>query len=101
MKQRYRQLWWRMTAASLVVSLIPLFTPMVMFMRISVLTPPFWQIALSIVLVLGTIWLLFRGVAKIYVTKWRTSNVNAFSMPWNHARAIKPRPRGRSASLTR
>jgi ABC-2 type transport system permease protein len=51
---------------ALVVSLIPLFTPMVMFMRISVLTPPFWQIALSIVLMLGTIWLLFRGVAKVF-----------------------------------
>jgi ABC-2 type transport system permease protein len=51
---------------AVVVSLIPLFTPMVMFMRISVLTPPFWQIGLSILLTIGTIWLLFRGAAKIF-----------------------------------
>jgi ABC-2 type transport system permease protein len=51
---------------AVVVSLIPLFTPMVMFMRISVLTPPFWQIALSVVIMLFTIWLFFRGVARIF-----------------------------------
>ena len=51
---------------AVIASLIPVFTPMVMFMRIMVLTPPFWQIALSIVLTAGTIWLLFRGVAKIF-----------------------------------
>lgn len=49
-----------------VVSLIPLFTPMVMVMRINTLTPPLWEILLSIVLTLGFIWLLFRGVAKIF-----------------------------------
>ena len=43
-----------------------LFTPMVMFMRICVQTPPAWQIALSIVLTLGTTWLIFRGAAKIF-----------------------------------
>jgi ABC-2 type transport system permease protein len=37
-----------------------------MFMRISLLTPPFWQIALSIVLTLIAIYLIFRGVAKIF-----------------------------------
>jgi ABC-2 type transport system permease protein len=51
---------------SVIVSLIPIFTPMVMFMRISLLTPPFWQIALSIVLMAATTVLLFRGVAKIF-----------------------------------
>ena len=54
------------STVSVVVSLIPIFSPMVMYMRISLLTPPFWQIALSIVLMLGTIWILFRGVAKIF-----------------------------------
>jgi ABC-2 type transport system permease protein len=54
------------STAALVTSLIPFFTPMVMFMRISVLTPPFWQIALSIVLTAGTVWLLFRGAAKVF-----------------------------------
>jgi ABC-2 type transport system permease protein len=51
---------------AVIASLIPLFTPMVMFMRIMVLTPPLWQIALSIVLTAGTIWLLFRAVAKVF-----------------------------------
>jgi ABC-2 type transport system permease protein len=49
-----------------VVSLIPLFTPMVMVMRINTLAPPLWEILLSIVLTLGFTWLLFRGVAKIF-----------------------------------
>ena len=51
---------------SVIVSLIPIFTPMVMFMRICVQTPPFWQIALSIALTLGTTWLIFRGAAKVF-----------------------------------
>ncbi len=54
------------STAALVVSLIPLFTPMVMFMRISVLTPPFWQIALSIVLMLVANYLFFKGVGRIF-----------------------------------
>jgi len=51
---------------SVIVSLIPIFTPMVMFMRICVQTPPFWQIALSIVLTMGTTWVIFRSAAKIF-----------------------------------
>jgi len=51
---------------AVVVSLIPLFAPMVMFMRITTLTPPFWQIALSILLLMGTIYLFFRGVGRIF-----------------------------------
>ena len=54
------------STAAVVMSMIPLFAPMVMFMRICVLMPPFWQIALSIVLCVGSIWLLFRGVAKVF-----------------------------------
>lgn len=49
-----------------VLSLVPFFTPMLMFMRISVLTPPWWQIVLSLVLMSGTIWLLFKAVARIF-----------------------------------
>ena len=51
---------------SVIVSLIPLFTPMVMFMRICVQTPPAWQIALSIALTLGATLLVFRGAAKVF-----------------------------------
>jgi len=49
-----------------VLSLVPIFTPMVMFMRISVLTPPLWQILLSLVLMSGTIYLFFRAAAKVF-----------------------------------
>jgi len=49
-----------------VVSLIPFFTPFIMMVRINTVTPAFWQIALSIVLLIGTnvavIWL----VGKIF-----------------------------------
>jgi len=54
------------STAALVISLIPLFTPMVMFMRISVLTPPTWQIVASVLITLLTIVLLFRGVARVF-----------------------------------
>lgn len=51
---------------AVILSLVPLFTPMLMFMRISVLTPPAWQIALSILLMLITIGFLFKVVARIF-----------------------------------
>jgi len=51
---------------TVITSLIPLFTPMVMMMRINVLPPPAWQVALSVVLMLGTIYLLFRAAAKVF-----------------------------------
>jgi ABC-2 type transport system permease protein len=51
---------------AILASLFPLFTPMVMYMRISVLTPPLWQILLSVALTGVTIWILFRGVAKVF-----------------------------------
>jgi ABC-2 type transport system permease protein len=54
------------STVSIVLSLIPIFTPMVMFMRICVQTPPAWQIALSIVLTTAFTWLVFRGAAKIF-----------------------------------
>lgn len=52
--------------AAVVLSLIPIFTPMLMYMRISLLQPPVWQVVLSIVLTLLTILILFRGVGKIF-----------------------------------
>lgn len=51
---------------AVVASLFPPFTPMVMYMRISVLTPPLWQILLSVALTGATIWILFRAVAKVF-----------------------------------
>ena len=51
---------------SVVLSLIPFFSPVLMFMRICLQQPPFWQIALSIVLMLGTILGAVWLAAKIY-----------------------------------
>jgi ABC-2 type transport system permease protein len=51
---------------STVISMIPFFTPIVMFMRINVLTPPVWQIALSIAIMLGSIYIAGKISAKIF-----------------------------------
>jgi ABC-2 type transport system permease protein len=51
-----------------VISLIPLFTPIVMFMRINVLMPPVWQIALSIVLMILSIRVAGMLSARIFRT---------------------------------
>jgi len=49
---------------SVILSFIPFFTPLLMFLRIAVLTPPMWQIALSIVLtgmtIAGVLWVAAR-----------------------------------------
>ena len=54
------------STASVVLSEIPFFAPVLMALRISLQTPPAWQIALSLVLLflttIGTIW----ASAKIY-----------------------------------
>jgi ABC-2 type transport system permease protein len=49
-----------------VLSLIPFFSPILMYLRIAVQMPPAWQIALSIVIMLATIVLMIWLVAKIY-----------------------------------
>ena len=51
---------------SVIMSMVPFFAPIIMFTRIIVDTPPFGQIALSIALMLGTIYLLTIVVGKIY-----------------------------------
>jgi ABC-2 type transport system permease protein len=51
---------------SVVLSLIPFLTPLLMFLRITVLTPPAWQIALSVVLMLGSIAVLTWLAARVY-----------------------------------
>jgi len=49
---------------STVLSLVPLLTPLLMFLRITILTPPMWQIGLSILLtgltILGVLWVAAR-----------------------------------------
>ena len=51
-----------------VISLIPFFTPIVMFMRINVLMPPAWQIVLSIVLMVLAIRFSGMLAAKVFRT---------------------------------
>lgn len=51
---------------SLIVSQIPFFSPILMFMRITVQQPPWWQIALSIALLIGSIFAAVWMAAKIY-----------------------------------
>jgi ABC-2 type transport system permease protein len=52
--------------ASIVLSEIPFFSPVLMALRISLQTPPFWQIALSLALLILTTVGVIYGSAKIY-----------------------------------
>ncbi|HVH88407.1 MAG TPA: ABC transporter permease [Terriglobales bacterium] len=49
-----------------VLSLIPFCTPLLMYIRILVETPPEWQIALSLVLLIGTIYAILAICSRIY-----------------------------------
>ncbi|MBI2681723.1 MAG: ABC transporter permease [Acidobacteriales bacterium] len=49
-----------------VMSMIPFCAPVVMYMRIVIQTPPFWQIALSIGIMLVTIAVMFWVAGRIY-----------------------------------
>jgi len=51
---------------AVVMSLIPFFTPMVMLGRIVVLEPPAWQIALSMVLMVATIYVSVSFSARVF-----------------------------------
>ncbi len=54
------------SALSFWVSMFPFFSPITMLVRIMTETPPFWQIALSILIGIGTIILLVWLAARIY-----------------------------------
>ncbi len=51
---------------SVVLSLLPMFSPILMFMRISVQTPPPIQIAASIIILVLSIWVMIWLVARIF-----------------------------------
>ncbi len=53
---------------SVILSLIPFFTPMVMFMRVATSNPPFWQVLLSIVLTFISTIFIVRFSARIFRT---------------------------------
>jgi ABC-2 type transport system permease protein len=48
------------------VSMTPFFAPITMMVRIATQVPPFWQIALSLLIGLGTILLLMWIASRIY-----------------------------------
>ncbi len=54
------------SAFAVALSLVPVFTPITMFLRILVSEPPAWQIALSVALSAGTIYILFVATARIF-----------------------------------
>ncbi|KIQ95497.1 hypothetical protein LH47_00314 [Anoxybacillus thermarum] len=49
-----------------VMSFVPFFTPMIMFLRIGMLNVPIWEITLSLALLVATIAFLFVFGSKIY-----------------------------------
>jgi len=51
---------------SVVLSLIPFFAPILMFLRTTLQQPPLWQMALCIGLLIATIYLMLQACAKIY-----------------------------------
>jgi ABC-2 type transport system permease protein len=54
------------SSLSVGLSLFPLFAPITMFVRVLVSEPPFWHVALSIALSVGSIYGLFWLTAKIF-----------------------------------
>ncbi|MGO9084547.1 MAG: ABC transporter permease [Candidatus Sulfotelmatobacter sp.] len=54
------------SAAVVWMSMIPFFAPILMYARIVVQTPPLWQIALSLGLLIATVWGLLIFCARIY-----------------------------------
>ena len=51
---------------TVVLSHIPFFSPLLMFMRINVLTPPLWEILLNIAVMIATIFGAILVMGKIY-----------------------------------
>jgi ABC-2 type transport system permease protein len=49
-----------------VMSLIPIFTPLLMTLRIALEMPPLWQLLLGYALTLGFIWVAVSACARIY-----------------------------------
>jgi len=54
------------STVSVLFSLLPMFSPILMFMRVSVHSPPAWQIATSILLLLLSVWSMMWLVGRIF-----------------------------------
>jgi ABC-2 type transport system permease protein len=51
---------------SVALSLVPFFAPLLMFLRMTAVSPPAWQVALSMLLMLATIAVITWAAARIY-----------------------------------
>ena len=51
---------------SMWMSLVPFFAPILMYIRVVVQTPPLWQIAVCIALLLLTLWGVVALCSRIY-----------------------------------
>ena len=49
-----------------ILSLVPFFSPILMFLRISVSQPPVWQVVLSWILLIATIWWANKASGKLF-----------------------------------
>ena len=54
------------STVSVVFSLLPMFSPILMFMRISVHAPPAGQVAASICILVLSIWIMIWIVARVF-----------------------------------
>lgn len=54
------------SSVSVILSMIPFFAPIIMMLRISILMPPFWQIAGAILLLVLTFLLMIWLTSRIY-----------------------------------
>jgi len=54
------------STASIVLSLLPPFTPIIMYMRICAQMPPAWQVWLSVALLAASVWAMVWLSARIY-----------------------------------
>ncbi len=51
---------------SVVMSIVPFFAPILMFMRINILMPPMWQVMLSVLILIGSIFVAGVLAAKVF-----------------------------------
>jgi ABC-2 type transport system permease protein len=54
------------SATSIFLSLFPFTSPVLMFMRMAVATPPLWQVLLCVALLIATVYLVISICARIY-----------------------------------
>jgi len=54
------------STASVVLSLVPIFAPILFFLRMTIQTPPTWQIVVCLALLIGSVLGVARFAAAIY-----------------------------------